>query len=70
MADRRRHHRLIDHRTAFHTGAATGTAFKIDATRPFAHFDFKMTVRPFNGLNIRIGDDFDVQMLADLDQFR
>jgi len=60
----------IDNRAAFDARAAAGTFLKIDAARPFLYGYRKISRGSFNRLNFGIGDNFDVQMLADLDQFR
>jgi len=58
------------HRTVINTGPAAGAAIFNNGARALAHFDFKIPWGSFHGLQIRIGDQLNVQMPADLDQYR
>jgi hypothetical protein len=60
---------LTHHRAVLHTVPAPGAKIHIDAARPFLDLDFEVPRRSFHRLQIRIGDNFDVEMPADLDQF-
>ena len=56
-------------RTGLDATAASGAAVHIDASRALFDFDFKIPRGPFHRFQIRIGDEFNVQVPADLDQF-
>jgi hypothetical protein len=58
------------HRAVFNTGPAAGAAIFNNTARAFANFDFKISGGSFDGFQIRIGDQLNVQMPADLDQYR
>ncbi len=62
--------RLIHYGTVFDTVAASCAKVHIDAASSFSNLYFEVPCRSFNGLQIRICDNFNVQMPADLDQFR
>ena len=64
------HDCLAYHRTIFHTGATTRTQIHPDAAGAFSHLDFKIARNAINRLKIRIGNQFNIQMPADLDQYR
>ena len=56
-------------RTHLGTFAARSTSGAVDITRGFTDFDLKISRLTLNRLHIRQGDEVDVQMPADLDQF-
>ena len=56
-------------RTGFDATAAPGAAVQIDASGTLLDFHFKIACGPLHRFQIRIGDQFNVQMPADLDQF-
>jgi hypothetical protein len=59
----------VDDRAVLNTVSATCAKIHIDAPRPFLDFYFEIPGRSLDRLEIRIGNDFDVEMPADLDQF-
>ena len=62
--------RLICYRAVLHTQTTPRTQVHIDAARPFLDLNFEITGRTLDGFQIGIGDKLDVQVPADLDQFR
>jgi len=62
-------HPLMGHRAVLHAAAAPGAAGHINASRTLLDFHFKIARGPFHRFQIRIGDQFNIQMPADLDQF-
>jgi len=60
---------LIRHRTAFNATAAAGTDVGVDTTSTFSDLYLEVSRRAFDGFNIGIRDDFNIEMPADLDQF-
>jgi hypothetical protein len=59
----------MGNRAVFNTTAAPGAAIHVNTSRAFFDFHFEIASRPFHRFQIRIGDQFNVQMPADLDQF-
>ena len=59
----------MGNRTVLDATAAPGAAGHINASGALFDFHFKIARRPFHRFQIRIGDQFNVQMPADLDQF-
>ena len=64
------HDRLAYHRTVFHTGPAARTKIHFDAAGAFADLDLEIAGVSLNRFQICVSDQFDVQMPADLDQYR
>jgi hypothetical protein len=60
---------LIDDRAVFNTNAAACAQLHIDAPGPFLDFHLEISGGPLDRLKIRISDELDIQMPADLDQF-
>jgi hypothetical protein len=60
---------LADNRAVFDAGTATGAQIHLDAAGAFTDFDLEVTGRSFDGFQVCIGDQFDVQVPADLDQY-
>jgi hypothetical protein len=56
--------------TILNTCTASGAQVHVYASRTFADLYFKISGFTFNGFEIRIGDQLDVQVPADLDQYR
>ena len=56
-------------RAVLHATAASGAAVHVNTSRAFLDFHFKISRGPFHRFQIRIGDQFNIQMPADLDQF-
>jgi hypothetical protein len=54
----------------FRTGAAGDTFFRIDVSRALSQFDFKIALFAFNALHFAECQQLDVDVPADLDQFR
>jgi hypothetical protein len=61
---------LLNHRTVFNTGTATGAQIHFDAAGAFSDFNLEIAGVPLDAFKVRIGDQFNVQMPADLDQYR
>ncbi len=61
--------RLMGYRTMLDTAAASGAAAHVDASSAFPDFHFEISSGSFHRFQIRIGDQFNVQVPADLDQF-
>jgi hypothetical protein len=61
---------LAYHRAVFHTSAATRTQIHFDAAGAFSYLDFKIARNAINRLQISISNQFNIQMPADLDQYR
>jgi hypothetical protein len=59
---------LLNHRTVFNTCAASGTQVHVDAAGALSDFDLEIPCRTFDSFKIRVCDQFDVQMPADLDE--
>ena len=57
-------------RTILDATAAPGTAVHVNASSALLDFHFKIAGGPFHRFQVRVGDQFNVQMPADLDQFR
>jgi hypothetical protein len=53
-----------------HAGTAAGAQVGIDGPGALADFNLEFARFALNGFQIRISDQFDVQMPADLDQYR
>jgi hypothetical protein len=60
---------LIYDRAVFNANAAACAQIHVDAPGPLSDFHFEIPGRPLDRLQIRIGDELDIQMPADLDQF-
>jgi len=58
------------YRAVLDAGAAAGAKVRVDASRLFLDLDFEVSGFAFDGFQIRVCDQLDVQMPADLDQFR
>jgi len=56
-------------RAVFDTAAASGAEVCSDAACAFPYLDLEISSSALDGFKIRIGDEFDVQVPADLDQF-
>jgi hypothetical protein len=61
---------IVHHRAVFNTNATPGAQIHVDAPGPFPNLHFEIPRGSLHRLKIRIGDEFDIQMPADLDQFR
>jgi hypothetical protein len=61
--------RLMGDRTSLDATAAPCAAVHVNASSALLDFYFKIPRGPFHRFQIRIGDEFNVQMPADLDQF-
>jgi hypothetical protein len=61
---------LKNHRTIFNTSATTGAAVFDYGAGAFSDFDLEITRGPLDAFKVRVSDQFDVQVPADLDQFR
>jgi len=62
--------RCLDHRAVVHTGAATGAKVFDNAPGTFADLYFKVSGFTADLFKIRVGNKLDIQMPADLDQYR
>jgi len=60
---------LIYDRAVFNANAAACAQIHVDAPGLFPDFYLEIPGRPLDRLKFRIGDEFDIQMPADLDQF-
>ncbi len=60
---------LLNHRAVFNTGTAPGAQIHLNAAGAFFDFYLEMAGVPLDAFKICIGDQFDVQMPADLDQY-
>ena len=60
----------VRNRTILNAGAATCAFVFENVTRFFGQFDGKIACFPSNTVNLSVGEDFDIWMPADLDQFR
>jgi hypothetical protein len=58
------------HRAVFNAGTTAGAAFFDDAAGSLFNLYREIPGRSFHTFKVCIGDQFDVQMPADLDQFR
>jgi hypothetical protein len=58
------------HGTIFNTCTASGATIFDDSAGPFFDFDFEISRGSFYTFKVRIGNQFNVQVPADLDQFR
>ena len=61
--------RLLSDRTIFNAGAAPGTEIPFDTAGAFANFDLEIARVSLNRFQIRVSDQFNIQMPADLDQY-
>ncbi len=59
----------MGNRAVFNTAPASGTPVHIHTSCPFSDPDLEISRLAFNGFKIRIRDELDIQMPADLDQF-
>jgi hypothetical protein len=62
-------HDHLGYRAVLNAGAASRAQIFNDAASPFSDFYLEFTRGSFNGFNVRVGDELDVQVPADLDQF-
>jgi hypothetical protein len=60
---------LLNHRAVFHTGTAAGAQVHVDAAGAFFDSYLEVAGVALDAFKICIGDQFDVQMPADLDQY-
>jgi hypothetical protein len=65
----RRRHDLIGYRAVFNANAAARAQIHVDAPGPFPDLDLEIPGASLDRLKIRVSDELDVQMPADLDQF-
>jgi hypothetical protein len=65
----RSHNRFIHHRAVFNANAATGAQLHVDAPSPFPYLYLKISGASLYRLKIRVSDELDIQVPADLDQF-
>ena len=61
---------LNDHRAILNTGTASGTTVFDDGAGPLSDFDLEVAGGSLHAFKVCIGNKFNVQMPADLDQFR
>jgi hypothetical protein len=59
----------MGHRAVFNADTAPSTAVHVDAPGPCFDLDPEISGSPLHGFQIRIGDQLDIPMPADLDQF-
>ncbi|OEU65522.1 MAG: hypothetical protein BBJ57_08575 [Desulfobacterales bacterium PC51MH44] len=62
--------RYVHDRAVFNATSASGTKIHINTACAFFNFDGKVSGRPFDRFKICVGNNFYVQVPADLDQFR
>ena len=62
-------YRLVNDRTVFHATAAPGTKIHVNTARMLAYFHLEITLLAGNALHFREGNQFNVDVPADLDQF-
>jgi hypothetical protein len=62
-------HRYVYNRTVFNAVPTARAEIHIDTTRPFFNLYFKVSGGSLHRLQIRVCDDFNIQVPADLDQF-
>ena len=60
---------LLNHRAIFDAGTAAGAQIHVDAGGALFDFDLEVAGVALDAFKIRVGDQFDVQMPADLDQY-
>jgi hypothetical protein len=60
----------LNYRAVFNTRTTSGAQVHVNTSRTFADLYFKVTGFALDGFEIRIGDQLDVQVPADLDQYR
>jgi len=60
---------LIHNRTVLNAVSTPSAKIHVDTACPLFDFYFEIARRSLDRLEIRIGNDFDVEMPADLDQF-
>ena len=61
---------LIHHRTVFNAITAPRAKVHVDAASTLSNLYLEVPGRSFNGFQVCVCDNFNVQMPADLDQFR
>ncbi len=61
---------LLNHRAVFNTGSAPGAQIHPDAAGAFFDGDLEIAGLALDCFKIRVSDEFNVQMPADLDQYR
>ena len=61
---------LLNYRAVFNTGAAPGAQIHLDTARTLFDFYLEIAGLAGNAFKICVGDQFNVQMPADLDQYR
>jgi hypothetical protein len=59
----------LHHGTVFHTGTTPGAQIHLDAAGTLFHFDLEIAGLTGNAFKVCIGDQLNVQMPADLDQY-
>jgi hypothetical protein len=59
----------LNHGTVFHAGTTTGAQIHVDAAGALFHFYGEVAGVTGNAFKICIGDQLDIQMPADLDQY-
>jgi len=59
----------LGNRTIVNTGPATGAQIRYDGAGALFDLDLEITRFAFDRFQIGIGDQFDIQMPADLDQY-
>jgi hypothetical protein len=63
-------HWYVYNRTVFNAVAASRAKVHVDAAGTFSNLYLEVPGRSFNGFQVCVCDNFNVQMPADLDQFR
>jgi len=63
-------HRYVYNRAVFNAVPTARTEIHIDTTRPLFNLYFKVSGGSLHRFQIRVCDDFNIQVPADLDQFR
>jgi len=62
-------HRYVYNRAVFNAVPTARAKIHIDTTRPFFNLYLKVTGGSLHRFQIRVCDDFNIQVPADLDQF-
>jgi hypothetical protein len=63
-------HDLIGDRAVFNANTAAGAQIHVDAPGPFPNLHLEVSGASRDRLKVRVSDELDIQMPADLDQFR
>jgi hypothetical protein len=61
---------LLNHWAVFNAGTTAGAQVHVDAAGTLLHFNLEIARLALDAFKICVGDQFDVQMPADLDQYR